>query len=474
MIVVSIKFKGRGKTYYFDPNGLTVAEGDRVVVETSKGLELATCVQGNHEVTDERIVPPLRPVARLATSDDLRIAELCKTREKEAYVIAEQKIAEHGLDMKLVDVECNFEGSKILFFFTSDGRVDFRELVKDLAGIFRTRIELWQIGVRDEAKMLGGLGICGLPFCCHQFMDEFEPVSTKMAKTQSLSLNPAKISGSCGRLMCCLRYEQETYEELVKSVPKNGAFVETPVGYGNVTQVNLLRQTVKVKLDNDESVRGFDAGEVAAVPGGRPRPGEPLPHVLQYVPKPKPAPEEKEEDEWVIPPIFAEDTAGLSAEAPAKEEKRPSRRRRGGRDKKQSADAETKVAKQEAAPQQQPAEGGAKKSGSSRRRRKPGGSASQQKQKPEKPAEQPKPERTAEQKHRQEKPSGQKQRADKPAGQKPRQEAAPAQNPKQEKTAGQKPGPASASEGGEKKSGGSRRRHRRPRTPGQGGGKAAE
>ncbi len=441
MNVVSIKFKGRGKTYFFDPNGLTVEEGQQVVVETSKGLELAACVQGNHEVTDERIVPPLRPVARIATADDLRIAELCKTREKEAFSIAEQKIAEHGLDMKLVDVECNFEGSKILFFFTSDGRVDFRELVKDLAGIFRTRIELRQIGVRDEAKMLGGLGICGLPFCCHQFMDEFEPVSTKMAKTQSLSLNPAKISGSCGRLMCCLRYEQEAYEELVKGVPKNGAFVETPVGYGNVTQVNLLRQSVKVKLDSDESVRSFEADEVAAVPGGRPRPGDPLPHVLKLVPKSKPEPEEEKEDEWTIPPIFAEDTAAPQGGAPASEEKRSSHRRRGGHGKKSGADAEKKEKTPAAEAQQAAAKGdGEKKSGRSRRRRKPSGGdrAAQPNQKPEQPgAQKQKPEKSAEQK----------------------------QKPKQK--------PEASAEGREKKPGGSRRRHRKPKAPGQAGGESA-
>ena len=337
MTVVSVKFKGRGKTYFFDPNGLDVPEGVQVVVETSKGMELADCVQGNHEVTDERIVPPLRPVVRLATADDLRVAELCKERERDAFEIAEKKIAEHGLDMKLVDVECNFEGSKILFFFTSDGRVDFRELVKDLAGVFRTRIELRQIGVRDEAKMLGGIGICGLPFCCHQFLDDFEPVSTKMAKTQSLSLNPTKISGSCGRLMCCLRYEQEAYEELVKGVPKNGAFVETPVGYGNVVQINLLRQKVKVRLDGeDNNLRSFDADEVAAVPGGRPKPGEPLPHVLKTVPKKKVEPEEPE-DLWVMPPIFAEDTAGSEEAGTPSGEKKPegsSARRRRRRGKK--------------------------------------------------------------------------------------------------------------------------------------------
>ena len=444
MTVVSIKFKGRGKTYYFDPNGLTVPEGTQVVVETSKGLELATCVQGNHEVTDERIVPPLRPVARIATADDLRIAELCKTREKEAFAIAEKKIAEHGLDMKLVDVECNFEGSKILFFFTSDGRVDFRELVKDLAGIFRTRIELRQIGVRDEAKMLGGLGICGLPFCCHQFMDEFEPVSTKMAKTQSLSLNPAKISGSCGRLMCCLRYEQEAYEDLVKGVPKNGVFVETPVGYGNVTQVNLLRQTVKFRLDSDESVRGFDADEVAAIPGGRPRPGEPLPHVLKLVPKQKEAPEEKE-DTWVMPPIFAEDTANPQETAPVQEEKRSSRRRRSRGGKPAQGAAQEKKPQQEkaaAAQTEKPAEGGEKKSSGSRRRRRKssggsGGSgsgeqAAQPKQKPSQPKQKP--------------------------TQAPQEKAQPKQAP-------QKP-----AEGGEKKSSNSRRRHRKPKPKAPDGG----
>ena len=249
--VISVKFKNRGKSYYFSTNGKSVKTGQQVIVETSKGLEIADCIRGNHEVEDDAVIQPLRPVVRLATRDDLRVAEINKQREKEAFEICRKKIAEHGLDMKLVDVECNFEGNKTMFFFTSDGRVDFRELVKDLAGIFRNRIELRQIGVRDEAKMLGGIGICGRPFCCNQFIDEFQPVSTKMAKMQSMSLNPGKISGSCGRLMCCLRYEQEAYEELTKNVPKQGAFVETPAGYGIVTQVNLLRQMVKVKLDGE-------------------------------------------------------------------------------------------------------------------------------------------------------------------------------------------------------------------------------
>ena len=339
--VISVKFKSRGKTYFFAPNGIEVPDGAQVVVETSKGLELADCVKGNHYVTDESIVPPLRPVVRAATADDLRIAELCKTREKEAFAISEQKIAQHGLDMKLVDVECNFEGSKILFFFTSDGRVDFRDLVKDLAGIFRTRIELRQIGVRDEAKMLGGLGICGRPFCCNQFLDDFQPVSTKMAKVQSLSLNPTKISGACGRLMCCLRYEQAAYEDLVKTVPKNGAFVETPSGYGNVAQVNLLRQKVKVHIDGDESgLRSFDADEVAAVPGGRPKPGEPLPHVLKLKVK-TPEPEEPEDDGWHAPAMFGElrgyderPVSGEAQQSPAQPGEGEKKKRRRPRHKK--------------------------------------------------------------------------------------------------------------------------------------------
>ena len=423
MIVVSVKFKGRGKTYFFDPNGLEVPEGVQVVVETSKGMELADCVQGNHEVTDERIVPPLRPVLRIATKDDLRVAEICKEREKDAFKIAEQKIAEHGLDMKLVDVECNFEGSKILFFFTADGRVDFRELVKDLAGVFRTRIELRQIGVRDEAKMLGGIGICGRPFCCHQFLDDFEPVSTKMAKTQSLSLNPTKISGSCGRLMCCLRYEQEAYEELVKNVPKNGAFVETPVGYGCVAQVNLLRQQVKVKMDGDESnLRSFDADEVAAVPGGRPKPGEPLPHVLTVQPKKKDEPEETEE-RWVMPPIFAEDTADEGAEKPEHGEKksgssRRSRHRGGGKKpggqggEQKPENAASKGDQPKAPAGEKSAEGGEKKSGGSHRShhrgggKKPAGQGGEQK--PVSGEKQPKPQQKQKATSGEQKPEGEK------------------------------------------------------------------
>ena len=329
--VVSIKFKNRGKAYSFDPRGLSVKTGDKLVVETAKGLELADCCHGNHMVEDTAVVLPLRPVVRLATKDDLRVAEINVRREAEAVEICRQKIAEHGLDMKLVDAECSFEGNKITFFFTSEGRVDFRELVKDLAAIFRTRIELRQIGVRDEAKMVGGIAICGRPYCCGQFLEDFQPVSTKMAKIQSLSLNPTKISGSCGRLMCCLRYEQEAYEDLIKKVPKQGAFVETKDGYGTAVQVNLLRQCVKVRLDgdNDDTLHLYKSNELAAVPGGRPRDGEEPPHVLHYVPEPE-EPEEKE-DEWSLPVLYADDVAeqpAPAAEEGTEGEKKRSHRRR--------------------------------------------------------------------------------------------------------------------------------------------------
>ena len=339
--VISVKFKNRGKSYFFAPNGKTVKSGEQVIVETSKGLEIADCCRGNHMVEDTAVVQPLRPVVRIATRDDLRVAEINKKREKEAFEICQQKIAEHGLDMKLVDVECNFEGNKTMFFFTSDGRVDFRELVKDLAGIFRNRIELRQIGVRDEAKMLGGLGICGRPFCCSRFIDEFQPVSTKMAKMQSMSLNPSKISGSCGRLMCCLRYEQEAYEDLVKSVPKQGAFVETPAGYGTVTQVNLLRQLVKVKLDGegDDTVRTYRSVEVAAVPGGRPKDGETPPSVLKYVPEPEE--EEEPENEWELPELLINGAPEESAMQP-ESRGRSRRSRRSGKKRGDSKAAEEK------------------------------------------------------------------------------------------------------------------------------------
>ena len=388
--VISVKFKNRGKSYYFSTNGKSVKTGQQVIVETSKGLEIADCIRGNHEVEDDTVIQPLRPVVRLATRDDLRVAEINKQREKEAFEICRKKIAEHGLDMKLVDVECNFEGNKTMFFFTSDGRVDFRELVKDLAGIFRNRIELRQIGVRDEATMLGGIGICGRPFCCNQFIDEFQPVSTKMAKMQSMSLNPGKISGSCGRLMCCLRYEQEAYEELTKNVPKQGAFVETPAGYGIVTQVNLLRQMVKVKLDGegDDTVKTYRAVEVAAVPGGRPKDGETPPSVLKYIPEPEEE-EEEEADEWKLPELFAADSGEEVQEDAAAQKKRSRSRRsrRGG--KKPNGEAKPKLQTEQEASAR---EGKKPEAGPKPRNNRRGGGKKPAEQ--QKPTEQQKPQQT--------------------------------------------------------------------------------
>lgn len=268
--VVSVRFRSGCKTYFFDPRELTVEAGQDIIVETAQGPEFAQCSQGNHEVPDQQVVQPLRAVLRIATDNDRHTAAYNRGREKEAFEICQKKIAQHKLEMKLVRVECSFDGSKILFFFTADGRVDFRELVKDLASAFRARIELRQIGVRDEAKMLGGLGICGRPFCCAQFMDEFLPVSIKMAKTQNLSLNPTKISGTCGRLMCCLKYEQDAYEDAVKRMPKNDSFVLTPDGPGNVSDVNLLKETVNVRLDDrTDGSRCYHNCEVCVLRNGK-------------------------------------------------------------------------------------------------------------------------------------------------------------------------------------------------------------
>ncbi len=268
--VISVRFRNGCKEYYFDPRGLTVPANTDVIVETAQGAEFALCAVGNHLVEDDTVVKPLRGVLRIATDNDRHTAAYNRGREKEAFEVCKKKIQQHKMEMKLVRVECSFDGSKILFFFTADGRVDFRELVKDLAGVFRARIELRQIGVRDEAKMIGGLGICGRPFCCAQFMDEFLPVSIKMAKTQSLSLNPTKISGTCGRLMCCLKYEQDAYEDAIKRMPKNDSFVLTPDGTGNVSEVNVLKETVNVKLDDRlEGPRCYHNCEVCVLRSGK-------------------------------------------------------------------------------------------------------------------------------------------------------------------------------------------------------------
>ena len=270
MEVVSVRFRSGTRTYYFDPRGIAVRPGQGVIVQTAQGLEYVTCVQGNHGIDERLAVLPLRPVVRLANDTDRHTLEQNSLREKEAFTVCLGKIAQRGLDMHLVRVECSFEASKLMFFFTSDGRVDFRDLVRDLASAFHSRIELRQIGVRDEARLLGGIGICGRPFCCAQFLDDFIPVSIKMAKTQNLSLNPVKIFGSCGRLMCCLKYEQDAYEDAARRMPRCDSFVLTPDGPGTITAVDLLRECVTVRLDDaPDGQRHYHACELRVLRSGK-------------------------------------------------------------------------------------------------------------------------------------------------------------------------------------------------------------
>ena len=340
--IIGVRFKSGGKQYYFDPAGLEVQPGQGVIVETSRGLEYGECAQGNTQVEEETVVQPLRPLVRIATEEDEKTVEKNREKEAKAFQICQEKIAAHGLEMKLVEAEYSFEGNKVLFFFTAEGRVDFRALVKDLASAIHARIELRQIGVRDEAKMLGGLGICGRPFCCAQFLDEFQPVSIKMAKTQNLSLNPTKISGTCGRLMCCLKYEQEAYEDLVKHTPKQESFVETPDGAGTVSSVNLLRQQVQVRLDSaPDTPKCYHNCEICVVRNGKGKRPEgyvepPLEELakLRRAPEPEAAPEPTSSN-----PLAAALEAVFNGERPPEPEgERPRgegegrrRRRRGGR-----------------------------------------------------------------------------------------------------------------------------------------------
>ncbi len=277
--VVDIQFRPGQKVYFFDPAGMELAAGDHVIIDTARGPEFGIVSGGNHQISTKDIVSPLRSVLRRTTAQDEKQIEENRAKEKRAFEVCNQKIADHGLDMQLVSAECAFDGSKILFFFTADERVDFRELVKNLAGIFHTRIELRQIGVRDKAKMVGGLGICGRPFCCASFLDDFQPVSIKMAKTQNLSLNPTKISGTCGRLMCCLKYEQDAYEDLLRHTPQQESFVDTPEGRGTVVDVSLLRQKLKVRMEeNPETISEFAVEEVAVYRNGKAKKNEaPIP-----------------------------------------------------------------------------------------------------------------------------------------------------------------------------------------------------
>lgn len=276
--VISVRFKPNGKSYYFSPGALELQAGDAVIVETARGAECGEVVKGLHDVPDSRIIKPLKTVTRVADAMDVRRMQQNRADEQRAFSICEERIAKHKLEMKLVDVEYTLDRSKILFYFTADGRIDFRELVKDLAGVFRTRIELRQIGVRDESKMLGGLGICGQPFCCSRFLRDFQPVSIKMAKEQGLSLNPAKISGSCGRLMCCLAYEQPAYEYLNRITPGVGSVVKTPDGIGTVAETNVIAGTLRVRMDPPATgFRVFSKDECRYLRGGKRAPASPGP-----------------------------------------------------------------------------------------------------------------------------------------------------------------------------------------------------
>lgn len=267
--VIGVRFKKAGKIYYFDPLEYTIEKDSAVIVETARGVEFGQCVVGVREISEKEIFSPLRPVIRVASPEDIKKHIGNRDKEKEAFTVCEKKILDHKLDMKLVDVEYTFDNSKVIFYFTADGRIDFRELVKDLATIFRTRIELRQIGVRDEAKMLGGIGICGRSLCCSTWLGDFNSVSIKMAKEQNLSLNPSKISGICGRLMCCLNYEQEAYEEIRQRMPRSGSYVKTDMGKGYVVSNNLIKETVNVKINlpDEEIIESFSIKEITMLKG---------------------------------------------------------------------------------------------------------------------------------------------------------------------------------------------------------------
>lgn len=294
--VIGIRFRTAGKIYYFDPAGREIKVGDHVIVETARGIEYGYVVLGNHQVEDDKVIQPLKPVIRMATSKDEEVEKKNKEKEKEAFRICLEKIRKHDLQMKLIDAEYTFDNNKVLFYFTADGRVDFRELVKDLAAVFKTRIELRQIGVRDETKIMGGIGICGRPLCCHSYLPEFIPVSIKMAKEQNLSLNPTKISGVCGRLMCCLKYEEETYEDLNSRLPGIGDFVTADDGLkGEVTSVNVLRQLVKVIVvvnKDEKEIREYKVSQLKFKP--RRKKGKDQDHVMDSELKQLEALEKKE------------------------------------------------------------------------------------------------------------------------------------------------------------------------------------
>ena len=377
--IIGVRFKSNGKMYYFDPQGTEVAPGTGVIVETARGVEYGDCVQGNTDVPDQQVTQPLKRLVRVATEADLKTLERNKKRADEAFIICKQKIEDRGLDMNLVTAECTFDMNKLLFYFTADGRVDFRELVKDLASVFRTRIELRQIGVRDEAKMVGGLGCCGRELCCSLYLDDFHPVSINMAKDQNLSLNPAKISGVCGRLMCCLKYEHEAYAELQKVTPRQGSVVDTPEGRGKVVSTQMLRGTCKVQLDESpehsltefqctqccmvkgacrnrqnaaamaEERRRREEQEGAAAPAQKseaPKKPERRPDAPKKNEAPHPKPQQQRPPRKSAPQPAAEEAEEAAGEFPADGEGAPRRRRRRGGRRRRKPGAENSAPEQ--------------------------------------------------------------------------------------------------------------------------------
>ena len=455
--VVDIQFRPGQKVYFFDPDGMELAAGDGVIMDTARGAEFGTVAAPNHKIPQKDVVAPLRKVLRKATAQDLKTVTENRAKEKRAFDACMQKIGSHGLDMQLVSAEYAFDGSKILFYFTADERVDFRELVKDLASMFHTRIELRQIGVRDKAKMVGGLGICGRPFCCASFLDDFQPVSIKMAKTQNLSLNPTKISGTCGRLMCCLKYEQDAYEDLIRSSPKLESFVDTPEGRGTVVELDLLRQRVKVRMEEDmNTVSVFSNSDIAVLRSGKAKKGDaPIPADLAPISGAgKRVKKEQEETSLFLEPIRfryseeavveEEEPREFAPEEEALQEKSGRNRRRRG--------------KGERAPQEQPAE----------KQEQP----AEQKPKAEKPKkDQPRAEKPKKEQPKADKPKGEKKeqpKAEKPQSDKPKKDQPrpeKKERPKAEAPKGEQPAGEAPAQEGEAQARKRRRPHYRGRKP---------
>ena len=465
--VVDVQFRPGQKIYFFDPTGKKLSVGAHLIIDTARGPEYGTCTGANHLIPEKDVVPPLRGVIRLATENDERIVADNRQKEKRAYSICLQKIEEHKLDMQLVSAEYAFDGSKILFFFTADERVDFRELVKNLASIFHTRIELRQIGVRDKAKMVGGLGICGRPFCCAQFLEDFQPVSIKMAKTQNLSLNPTKISGACGRLMCCLKYEQEAYEDLIRTSPKMDSFVDTPEGRGTVVDVNLLSQTVKVRLEkNPETCTVQKNTDICVLRSGKAKKNDPpIPADLAPIsgPNAKPRPVKPKEEEPLLEPVKFRYRMDSVVDEP---EEKPEQT--AGQPKSERRERPPR------APRAPRPEGGEKAEASEenrQRRRRPRSNAPRTGEgRPERPERQVKPEsgEKPERRERQPRPEGAEKRENRRPPRKPRPPRAEA-GEAQARPERPEHAEGAKNEGAQRRRPNSHFRRRKPRNPGEGG-----